>query len=190
MFLHMSVTLFTVGGLQAHTQGEVGGLVGGPQAHTQGEVEGSGQRGLQAHTQGGGWGSGQEGSPDPGPGRSRPRQGVYPSMHWGSPPLQQMATAVESMHPTGMHSCCICSQIARNLKKNGLWYRHNSSRDSMMNNRLNDQVIRVKMSFTFLWHTMYIDRAVHKSMSLRTMRTHPPPRQNKPLYLTGLVNQQ
>ena len=37
----------------------------------------------------------------------RPRQGgVYPSMHWGRhPPPQQMATAADGTHPTGMHSC-------------------------------------------------------------------------------------
>ena len=42
-------------GLQAHTQGEAGGVwLGGLQAHTQGGIEGSGKGGLQAHTQGGG----------------------------------------------------------------------------------------------------------------------------------------
>ena len=32
--------------------------------------------------------------------------GWYPSMHWGRPP-QEMATAADGMHPTGMHSCWI-----------------------------------------------------------------------------------
>ena len=32
--------------------------------------------------------------------------GVYPSMHWCRHPTpQQMATAADGMHPTGIHSC-------------------------------------------------------------------------------------
>ena len=88
MFLHVSVILFT----------------GGLQAHTQGEVEGSG------------WG---QGFPGPYPGEvgvwlwgvgapdlgvSWPRQGMcIPACTEADP--QQMATAADGTHPTGMHSC-------------------------------------------------------------------------------------
>ena len=94
------------GGLQAHTQAEVGGVWLGvsPGPHPGGRLGD-----LQAHT-GGRLGVWQGGSPGlhlegdaPGPhlgGGSRPRpQGVYPSMYRGRP-HKQMATAVG-----GMHSC-------------------------------------------------------------------------------------
>ena len=69
-----------LGGLQAHTWGEVEGSgLGGLEAHTWGEVEGSGQGGLQGHT----WG-----------GLQAHTQGVvYPSMHQGRCPHPQLTAS-------------------------------------------------------------------------------------------------
>ena len=77
---------------------------GYPRPTPRGKVEGSGQGGLQAHT----WGFSRPTSrrvsmPTP-RGVSRPTPRGYHSMHWGRHPPQQMATAVGSMHPTGMDS--------------------------------------------------------------------------------------
>ena len=92
MFLHVSVILFTGGvvsqnALQVSSptpKGMLRGLAGGVSRPTPRRRLRGLAGGLQAHM----WG------------------GVYPSLHWGRHP-QQMATAVGSTHPTGMHSCLI-----------------------------------------------------------------------------------
>ena len=98
MFLHVSVILFTVGGIPAClAAGLHWGVVSQHALQVsrptpKGEVEGSGLGGLHAHT----WGV----SPGPHPGGVC----VCPSMHWGRPP-PMTATAAGGTHPTGMHSC-------------------------------------------------------------------------------------
>ena len=131
MFLHLSVILFTgwgclgpgpgrrLGGVWPlgkspgpHPGGRLGGLPGGLQAHTQGVPKPTplGRVPKPAHTQGvlGPHPGGRGGS------RSRPSaEGVPGPGPWGvsqhalrqTLPPQQTATAVGSMHPTGMHSC-------------------------------------------------------------------------------------
>ena len=87
------------GGLQAHIKGRLRGLAGGVsrpiprgeversgwgggiQAHTQGEVEGFGGGAPDSYPGGRLRGLARVGSPGPGPGWSRPRWEVYPSMH-------------------------------------------------------------------------------------------------------------
>ena len=93
--------------------------------------------GLQAHTQGGGWGvwlggvsrptprgevegsgSGVSRGVSPGPylggGLQAHTRGVYPSMHWGRHPPQQMAT-------TGMHSCFFFLLLFYMLNHPNIW---------------------------------------------------------------------
>ena len=81
-----------------------------------GEVEGSGPRGSPGPHPGGSWGVRPGGSPGPHLGGvSRPTPRGFPGTHpvgGGIPacteadtPPQQMATAVGSTHPSGMHSC-------------------------------------------------------------------------------------
>ena len=100
IFFHVSVCPRGEGGyLQAHTQqGGWGVWLGGLQAHTRGEVEGSGWVGSPGpHL-------GRFFRPTPG-GVSRPR-------HWGvsqhalrqTPTPKQTATAAGGTHPTRMHS--------------------------------------------------------------------------------------
>ena len=99
-------------------QVEGSGLGGSPGPHPGGEVEGSGW-GSPGHTTGG------VTRPTPeGVSRLTPRgvgglqahtgEEVYPSMHWGRPPLHLMATAAGGTHPTGMHSCFL--KISRSDK--------------------------------------------------------------------------
>ena len=89
MFLHVSVILFTGGGIRVCIAGGIpaclaAGLRGGIPACLAGLQGG----GLQAHTQRESWGVWQGGSPGPHPGGSPSPHpgGVYPSMHWGRPP--------------------------------------------------------------------------------------------------------
>ena len=51
-------------------------------------------------------------------GRHTPGQ-TYPSMHWGRHPPPPMATAADSTHPTGMHSCSqrCCTKIKSKFNK-------------------------------------------------------------------------
>ena len=74
-----------LGGVQAQTQGEAGGLAGGGFRPTRGVVV------------------------------SRPRaRGCIPACTEADTP-QQTATAAGSMHPTGMHSCCLRSLSLLNV---------------------------------------------------------------------------
>ena len=82
-----------------------------------GEVEGSGLGGFSRPTPRGEVGSGQRGSPGP-------HLGGLQAHTWGvsqhalrqTPPLQ-MATAMGSTHPTGMHSCWLCVSSRVNVRK-------------------------------------------------------------------------
>ena len=86
--------------------GRLRGLVWGSPGSYPGEVWGSSQRGLQVHTQGGGWGVWLVGVSRPRPGGPGPDGEGGVSHHaLRQTHSQQMATAADGTHPTGMHSC-------------------------------------------------------------------------------------
>ena len=88
--------------------------MGGLQAHTQGEVEGDLARGVSRPTPKGK----VEGDLARGVSRPTPRgvcsRGVWSQGGVWRPP--RMATAVGSTHPTGMHSCIRCELFVRTFQ--------------------------------------------------------------------------
>ena len=83
-------------------RGRLGGLGGSPGPYPGGRLRGLARAGLQAHTRGEVERSG--------PGLGVQAQGGVSQHALRQTPPQQMATAADGTHPTGMHSCFLLSR--------------------------------------------------------------------------------